>query len=76
MRLTSQLDNMRNKPKQKNNKSGKMGVSKTYKGKWIARIGVEGKRINLGTYKTFTEALDARERAEIYYGFHENHGKL
>lgn len=35
--------------------------------KWYARITVNGKRINLGTYETKEEAISARQQAEIKY---------
>lgn len=53
------------------NSSGKTGVSfMESKGKWRARISVEGKEIHLGMFNSFDAAVTAREDAEIkYYGF-------
>ena len=49
-------------------KSGYRGVLERKSG-WIARIGVNGRRIQLGPYKTVIEAAKAYNRlAESYYG--------
>jgi hypothetical protein len=42
----------------KNNKSGFLGVSRNKK-RWLARIHVSGKTINIGTFDTAEEAADA-----------------
>lgn len=58
-----------NRGKFKNNTSGRTGVSKSGS-KWVAYVSQKGKMINLGLYKTFEEAVLARENAELhYYGF-------
>lgn len=64
-----------NKRRSKNNKSGKTGVRKVTRSKrWQARIGVDGREINLGCYGTFEEAVAAREEAEMkYYGKFKGH---
>lgn len=56
--------------KPKSNKTGKVGVSYNIRDNlYCAAIGYEGKRIGLGYYKTFEEAVVAREKGEIlYYG--------
>lgn len=56
---------------QVNNTSGKTGVTWSEKdGKWISRIGFQGKQINLGGFLSYEGAVVARELAEIkYYGF-------
>ena len=59
-----------------NNKSGVRGVyfSNTYKNYW-ANIVFQGKRYNLGRYKTIEEAQKAREKAEeiLYVSFLEHY---
>ena len=52
------------------NTSGKSGV-KEYKGsRWRAFIGFEGQQLHLGYFTTYSEAVAARESAELkYYGF-------
>lgn len=43
--------------------------------KWRADVGVNSKKVYLGDYATFQEAVDARLAAEKHYGYHENHGR-
>lgn len=56
------------------NSSGCMGVVVNSYGNYLTRITVDGVQINLGTFKTFEEAVTVRKEAEIKYGFHSNHG--
>jgi len=73
----TKLDALDNKPRS-NNKSGVKGVFfATDRQKWIAYITFKKKRINLGTYKTFAEAVRARREAEIalYDPILEKYGK-
>lgn len=67
--------NMLNKTKYTNNSSGVCGVN-WYKpnNKWNAQIQVDGKKINLGYFLEFSEAVNARKNAEVLYEFHDNHG--
>jgi hypothetical protein len=45
-----------------------MGVNwNKAKKRWQANISVNGKRVNLGRYKTFEEAVAARREGEIVY---------
>jgi len=68
-------DNMKNFPKRVDNTSDTTGVHwyETNK-RWIARISVDGKRVNLGSFVEYHEAVNARKNAEVLYGFHKNHG--
>lgn len=53
------------------NTSGKVGVSSTKNGTWVAYIDCE-KRIHLGTFKTFEEAVAARKAVELkYFGWNK-----
>lgn len=36
--------------------------------RWVARLQVEGERIQLGSFKRFSQAVNARRDAEIKYG--------
>lgn len=57
-----------NKGMFKNNKSGRTGVRWVDNmHKWQARIGFEGKDINLGYFDTYEEACCARANGEIKY---------
>ncbi|MCL2530723.1 MAG: AP2 domain-containing protein [Oscillospiraceae bacterium] len=49
------------------NTSGVRGVHQHESGKWMARIGFQNKRIYLGIFKTFEEAVAARREAEEKY---------
>lgn len=52
------------------NKTGRTGVYFSGNNTFNVKIGVNGKSINLGTYKTYEEACKVREEAELkYYGF-------
>ena len=76
LRDVTPVENARNQPKHKRNKSGVNGVSfHTATGKWRARITVNGKFISLGLYHNLDDAKNARINANRIYGFHENHGK-
>ena len=65
----------------KNNTSGHKGVHEHTDGGWIARIGFQNKRIYLGIYKTYEEALKVRLKAEkrlykpIIKEYYENQNK-
>lgn len=77
LREVNNLENSRNKTRNKNNTSSVMGVYwlKPYN-LWQARIRVNGKHISLGCYKDFNEAVKARKEGERKYKFHVNHGSV
>lgn len=58
---------------QKNNTSGRTGVSFNEKTNlWVARINVKGKAIFLGYFNSFENACEAREKAELnYFGYNK-----
>lgn len=59
----------------KNNTSGFNGVCfDVPRNKWQAQIMVDGKSKHLGRFQGFEEAVSARKKANIKYGFHKNHG--
>ncbi len=61
-----------NQRRRKDNKSGRVGVSDK-SGFWIAQIWKGRKQYDLGKFKTYEEALAAREAAEIeHYGYLKN----
>ena len=75
LRVVPHLDNHRNMSLFKNNTTGVPGVRFDVRyGSWTARITVNYKQINLGSYKTKEGAIAARKKAEVEYGFHVNHG--
>lgn len=69
-------NNNRNLTMPSTNTSGVVGVS-FYKSrnKWQAKIWNDNKVITLGRFDNFEDAVAARKKAEIEYGYHENHGK-
>jgi len=67
---TSRQDNMKNKKRYKTNKSGCTGVQYNKKNyRWVARIRVDKKEIHLGSFVSYSDAVDARKNAEVLYGF-------
>ena len=69
-------ENMKNQSMSKLNTSGHVGVVwNKEKSKWQAQIGVNRKIINLGRFLDIEDAIDARQAANIKYGFHRHHGK-
>lgn len=74
LREAGQLINAKNQCKRKS-RSGINGVFwRPERAKWIAYIKVNFKRIHLGNFATKEEAIQARNMADIKYGFHPNHG--
>jgi hypothetical protein len=75
LRAASSTKNNQNRSIGKNNSSGFVGVtfSKTH-GKYIASIGIGGKRYHLGVFVDKQDAITAREAANKKHGFHLNHG--
>lgn len=68
--------NYQNQCTASNNTSGSLGVYLNKRtGKWIARICVNRRQINLGTFANQADAITARKQAETKYGFHPNHGR-
>ena len=75
IRIVDAKDNQRNRNTQKNNTSGCQGVCFHKKKQvWFATITLMGKPVHLGIFKDKNEAISAREKAEVLYGFHPNHG--
>jgi len=67
LRICSNGANLRNGKIRPNNKSGYTGVFHTKYDTWTSFIKVNYKRIYLGSFKTFEEAVMAREIAERKY---------
>lgn len=75
LRLVTRSDNRKNSGKYANNSSGVNGIHWcNERKKWVAQIRVNDKRINLGRFDSFDDAVKARNKANVIYGFHENHG--
>lgn len=55
-----------------NNTTGRTGVYAGQYNNWISQIRVDGKLIHLGSFKSFSSAVKAREEAELkYFGFYK-----
>jgi len=77
LRDVTKLVNMQSKKLYKCNKSGFHGVIWDVKtNKWRARIGIEGKTLNLGSFSNKSDAIAARKAAEVKHNFHSNHGSI
>ena len=76
LRDVSLDENLRNKSIYKNNTSGIPGVG--FHGRdnvWVARVGVSGKQLRLGDFKTKEEAAAAIRAAHVILDYHGNHGR-
>lgn len=75
LRVVSKPTNAKNLSKYVSNSSGVTGVCWHKKQqKWIARIMVNNKAIQLGSFESKEEAIAVRQAALVKYNFHENHG--
>lgn len=77
LEVVSRAENLKNKARYKNNKSGVVGVHwhKQHQ-KWCAEISVDGKKRFIGLFEDLSRAIMARRAAEGEFGFHENHGRI
>ncbi len=78
LRVCNDAESVRNRGLFKNNTSGKTGVVWNKKNSvWIARITVDYKRIHLGCFYNYNDAVKARIEAEIkYFGEYRYKGDL
>lgn len=76
LRKATNTENSRNASLGSNNTSGALGVwFEKRRNKWAVEIKVDRKKIHIGQFENFEDAVAARKTAEVKYGFHENHGK-
>jgi len=76
LRSVTRQENNRNRAVRRDSASGIMGVRKHRPtGPWVARITVDGRRINLGYFKDLADAIAARKLAEAKHGYHEKSGR-
>lgn len=65
----------KNQRQLKSNTSGVTGVTlHRATGKWLVRIGHEGKRLHIGLFATIEEAAAARIKVMAQYNYNPNHG--
>ena len=68
--------NARNAALYANNKTGFPGVERHSRDAiWTAKIGVGGRQVHLGNFKTKEEAIACRIGAEAVLGYHDNRGR-
>jgi HNH endonuclease len=67
LRISTPEQNAMNRKICRNNNSGVTGVGLVKSGRYRARITVNKKEMNLGTFKTKEEAIKARKDAEVKY---------
>jgi hypothetical protein len=75
LREVSNTENSKNRSLEARNKSGATGVRyRKNVDRWDCHIGVAGRHVHGGRFKTFEEAVAKRKELEKTYGFHPNHG--
>lgn len=76
LRVVVPQENRRNSALRSDNTSGRVGVTfDRSRNRWHASITIQGRAVHLGRFISFADACAARERAEIDFGFHPNHGR-
>lgn len=76
LRDVHQKDNSRNRKIPNCNKSGVMGVHwRKQSNAWHAQIQSDGKKMHLGLFDSFDDAVKSRRDAEKKFNFHKNHGR-
>ena len=76
LREVTRTDNLKNGSKPSTNTSGVLGVRKHRDtGKWVATVSIDNKTKYLGLFADFNDAVQARQEANVLYGFHKNHGR-
>lgn len=75
LRVVDRKENAKNLKLHRGNKSGVSGITwDQWSNKWLVRIGVDGKGVNLGRTSDFFEAVCIRKSAENRVMYHKNHG--
>lgn len=75
LRSATSHDQNLNLSMDRRNQTGHAGVHWRERSQgWEAVIRFHQENIYLGYFKCYEDAVAARKRAEIYYGFHPNHG--
>lgn len=75
LRNVTPTQNQRNKRRPATNKTGVPGVDYLKnRNKWQARINNNLRRVSLGYFTDWFEAVCARKSAEVKYNYHHNHG--
>jgi len=77
LRAVGKAGNSRNLKLYSSNKSGVPGViwEESHKA-WAVRINFNGRQKRISRHKLFSEAVAARQRAEVEHNYHPNHGRI
>ena len=76
LREVTAQENSRNLSLYQSNSSNTTGVYWHHRDQqWVSFIYIDGKKKHLGCFREKDNAINARQKANINYGFHENHGK-
>lgn len=72
---SNKSENGKNSKKSSNNTSGYNGVYFFKRDKnWQVKVTSEGKQIHIGYFENIEDAIEARNKANVKYGFSKNHG--
>jgi HNH endonuclease len=74
LREVTRQQNLQNTARRKDNTTGITGVRRM-RGRWQARIFLDGQYTCLGTFDDLSEAAAVRKAAEMSHGYHPNHGR-
>jgi len=76
LRCATNQENSKNRAIGTRNTSGTIGVCWYNRDRvWVARVSKNGKRKTIGLFKNKDEAIEARAKANLEYGYHANHGR-
>ena len=76
LRSVTRQENGKNRATGINNKSGTTGVYWYNRDLvWVAQVSKNGKNKHIGCFKSKDEAIEARAKANLEYGYHANHGR-
>lgn len=75
LRDVSRAQNMQNKAAYTSPSGLPLGMHYLPNGKVHLRVQMNGNRVSIGTFTTVEDALEARSKAYLTFGFHPNHGR-
>jgi hypothetical protein len=76
LRCATNQENSKNRAIGINNTSGTIGVYWSInRSNWFAEIYTNGNKKRIGYFKSKDEAIQARAKANLEYGYHANHGR-
>ncbi len=76
LRLVTSRENAMNRTKQKNNTSGVTGVTfNPLTQTWRSRVNLDGKKHEIGSFKSKRQAIQAVRESYAKLGFYERHGR-